>query len=400
MKADSAAHGNRCVLFSTARIFLSAALLAVAAVTAATARDAFAAGGPGPRGLVPLGAAVALGALLLISSGARAAVYAVFVLATSPSWYLAARAAPVPTGLVGLVLAGLAFAALARPAGRRVRLLALLASAAATAAAARSVGLVVVAGIPCLGVGLAALLAERPAARQPDPMSRVLSRALISVGAALVLGAIITGGSQSPAALAASRLFWGEPARASPVDFAGLVGHLAYGLAPWSPLLPFAFILRRQGRTVAAAVRSAFLLVTVLSLGVAGLVPSAQAHAGIAWAGSLAVGIGLLLERLDHEGRPFPLAAAGIVAFAALVAHDLALARAARGAVIALGAASAGGALVRPSALRYLRGSVLVAVGTIGGLYVRWSDVGALDSGRSAPVSTPAGTNARAPEAR
>ena len=391
MNTESAVRGGGCALFPPGGIFLAAALLPIGAVTVA---DAFGPGGAGPKGLLPLAAAGALGALLLITSGARAAAYAVAILGTCPSWYLAARAAPAPTGFVGLSLAGLAHATLVGPARPGLRRLALVGSAAAAAAAGRSVGLVVAVAVPSLSVGLAGLLAERAAPLRVDPWRRILARVLVGLAAALALLVLVAWLSPRSSGTAWLRVLLGREGSPSPLDFADLVARQGYGLIPWSSLLPFAFVVRREPR-VEGAVRTAFLLVAVLTLGVAALVPSAQASVGPVCAATFAVGIGLLLQRLDREGTPFPLAAMAVVAFAALVGHDLALAperlpltrretlpadavilvRAARGAVIALGAAAAAGMLVRPVALRHLRGMLLAAVGLLGALHLRASDI-------------------------
>lgn len=189
-------------------------------------------------------------------------------------------------------------------------------------------------------------------------------------------------------------------APATGIGFAALVPHLAYALAPWAPLVPAALAYRRAGepRVRIAIAVGAFALLTLSSMT---HVTAASAESAC---GLLACAVGLFLADLDEAASASSRPIAGVMlpltvlAIGALLAHDVVVspdrvldvlapslptghatsaARDLRG-VVWLVAGSAQVALFapwllgarRPSILRR-PGLIVVALGTMGGLFLR-----------------------------
>lgn len=174
----------------------------------------------------------------------------------------------------------------------------------------------------------------------------------------------------------------------APAGFAAPVAQLAYGLVPWTPLLPFA-IVHRGSR------RASVLVVVIAIVALVGAALSGRGP-GLLPCCALAASVGSLLADLDRAKAPAALLALGVVVLAGLVAHDLSVApdrvvdvaslpsgghaaSAARSVRVALWfvAGATAAALLVPSRWldhrpRWLgRGSIIAAAGLAGGLYLR-----------------------------
>lgn len=296
----------------------------------------------------------------------RAGAYGVVVLATMPPWFAHARTAGAIAPMTGCAaaLAG-AFVAFVDPRARTpLRAGALAVSIAGAVVAARAGGVVVIAPV-AIGVGAGALLAGR----------RRSGAALVASGAAVAVATV---------------------ARASgATTFEAPLTELAYALAPWSPLVPFALVRRPRSPAQLAACASAVAALVVQ----AGLAPRAP----LAGAPFVALAIAAMLRDLDDQEQASTLLAAAIFTVGALVVRDLGLGpervltalgvqldRAAAGSVPALRSAAnavrvamwillvgATGSLLLSNAmlglrrLRFARGMLLAASGAIAGGVVR-----------------------------
>lgn len=279
-----------------------------------------------PMAAIALVALIAFYIFLRRTADGRAGAYAACVLSTAPAWFVHGR---TMTGAIGpmaasaLVLAGLAVAVLDDAAGaatKRGAFALALAAAAASVFASRwgipSRGLVAVAGAPMIAVGGAALLWQRRAPRR------------IAWDAAATLAAGITLCGLGAAAALSGHEGWStdallgaRAAGATRMTFDAPVASIAYGLVPWTPLVPFAL-----ARRPTSAAHLALMLAAVLGIAAhAALAPRTGATTLVGVA-AVAGAVAMMLRSLEGIARPATALTASVLAIGWLVAHDVKLA--------------------------------------------------------------------------
>lgn len=285
-----------------------------------------------PMALAAVGGAIAVYMFLARTAERRAGVYAVAILATAPAWFVHGRTmtgAIVPMACAAAVLAGAGIAVLDRAASSRARTIGV---AVALVAAVLSVvaerwgiaqrGLAVVAGVPLAAIGIASVIWSRAAT---TPRARDVERmplGVLALGGALVVSGIIVL-LFAPASDAATVLL-GRHATAhvtpSATTFESPVSAMAYGLVPWTSLVPFAL-----ARRPSSAGHLAIMIAAVLAMAAhAALAPRSGASTivGVAF---VAGAIALMLRSIEHAARPASALVATVIVVGWLVAHDIGL---------------------------------------------------------------------------
>lgn len=252
-----------------------------------------------PRAAVFLATASAIVGLMLFMARTidrRAAAYAVAVVATTPLWFVPARLSAIailPPAALAIVLAGAGIALLDERASPGMRAIAIGAAAIFAVAIGREA--LLAGSIALSATGAARLLFPT----KIGPRLRVVAAVAFAAGVIGLVVSVLQSGIAK-------------------TTFDAAVGRAAYGLAPWSALVPFA--IARRPRTPA---HLALVIAAVLALVASTALPSSGILIGTA---AIAGAMGTMLRDLDVEDRPSAALAAGIFAIGALVAHDVALA--------------------------------------------------------------------------
>jgi 4-amino-4-deoxy-L-arabinose transferase-like glycosyltransferase len=219
-------------------------------------------------GLAVLGT-IALYMFLTRTVEKRAAVYGVAILTTTPAWFVHGRTmtgAMMPMVCSVTIFAALGIAILAPGATTRARGAGIgiaVAAAALSVVAARwgmpQRGLVSVAAVPAIAVGAAAMMwraTTRTSAEANAAAGTVLAAgvviALVGAGAALRGDGWIADVMLGTRALAIGKTTFDVP-----------VAAIAYGLLPWSPLVPFALARRPSSAGHLAIMIAAVLAIAV-----------------------------------------------------------------------------------------------------------------------------------------
>jgi hypothetical protein len=268
---------------------------------------------------------IALYMFLARTAEKRAAVYAVAILATTPAWFVHGRTmtgAMVPMACSVTILAALGMATLAPIVTTRARGVAL---AIAVAAGALSVlasrwgmpqrGLVSVAAVPAIAVGAAGLLWRAPARATATATARAVLAAGVVVALAGVAAAWRGDGWIADAMLGTRALAAGK------TTFEAPAAAIAYGLVPWSPLVPFA--LARRPRS---AGHLAIMIAAVLAIAAHAALAPRTGSTTIVGVAAIAGAVAAMLHSLEDRRRPALSLAAAVVAIGWLIAHDIGLA--------------------------------------------------------------------------
>jgi hypothetical protein len=365
-------------------------LTAVAAVTiidGLTGRPAVAAPITTPVAFTAISvvALLALAVFLARATNIRAAIYALLVLTTTPEWFVRARTDASPTNafvLLGVSLFGIAaFDDKATP--RFVRVGLVLATA---------MGLVLVRFVP-------------EGARLPIGAMAIATSIIVIVSRRdLLIGSLsgCIGVVLFILAIRSSPSFSSSLSTTATAPFtftftSTVVARIAYGLAPWSALLPFVILSRSrqtEEATSGTEARHAIVLALVLSIA-AGTLLQAPVLPGAA--GLIAMCTGLWLAELDQSGRVLPsIVGVGAICMGVILArdldlapdrvldvlsaaaplpssgHSLATARALRVDILALAGTTFVLAVLPPSIINVpRRGLIVVAVGFIAGAILR-----------------------------
>jgi hypothetical protein len=274
---------------------------------------------------IPMAAAALAGMLALYIFMARtmdraAATYAVAVLATAPAWFVHGRTmtgAIVPIACSALVLGGLGVAVLDDTASGRRRWLAV---GVATVAAATSIlavrwgapdrGLASVIAVPAMAVGAAGVLWRRTRASE---LVLAVGVVLVATGAALAL----LGGDSSLTGV----VLGARGSAAGKATFEAPVAAIAYGLVPWTPLVPIAL-----ARRPTSAGHLALLIAAVLAIAAHAALGPRTGPAPVVGIAALAGAVAAMLRSLESSRRPAVALVATVIAIGWLVAHDVRLA--------------------------------------------------------------------------
>lgn len=270
-------------------------------------------------------ALVGLGALytfLRRTKDRSAGGYAVAILATAPAWFVHGRTmtgAIVPMACSAIVLAALGIAVLDESATARTKHVAF---AAAALAAATSVlasrwgvpnrGLLAVVAVPVIAVGAAGILWKGPARGTAEAVLALgvaiagVAAALVFTGAGSWLGDVLLGSR----ATVATRTTFEAP-----------VAAIAYGLVPWTPLVPFAL-----ARRPASAAHLAVMIAAVLAIAVHAALAPRTGSTTVVGVAAIAGAVALMLRTLESSTRPAAAIACAVLAIGGLVAHDVKLA--------------------------------------------------------------------------
>ena len=278
-------------------------------------------------GRLPMAAAAAIGLVALYMFMAqtlerRAGVYGVAILATVPAWFVHGRmmtGAIVPMACSAVVLAGLGVASLAPLATTRMRIASLLVAITATTLSVIAPrwglpqrGLLVVAGVPALAVGLAGTIWR---VRRSWSGVLLVAGVLIAAASAIVafapardgsLAAVLLGAAAHPASPNATPTFE-VPASA-----------IAYGLVPWTPLVPFAL-----ARRPTSAGHLAIMIAAVLSIAAHAALASRAGSTTLVGVAAIAGAVAAMLRSLEGERRPATALVVAVLAIGWLVAHDV-----------------------------------------------------------------------------
>lgn len=277
------------------------------------------------EGRLPMALAAALGLIalyMLLSRTAerRAGAYAVGILATTPAWFVHGRTmtgAIVPMACAAGVLAGLGLLVLdpaATPRRRAVAALLALAAATLSVAAPRwglpARGLLAVAGVAAVAVGLASVLMAR---------SR-LGSALLAVGIAIVAASVLVSLLRAESAFA-TVLLGSRAAAPPPATFDAPVAALAYGLVPWTPFVPFAL-----ARRPSSAGHLAVMIGAAGAVAAHALLAPRTGPAAVVGVAAIAGAIATMMRTLEDARRPSMILVASILVIGWLVAHDVGIA--------------------------------------------------------------------------
>ncbi len=250
-----------------------------------------------------------------------AAGYAVAVLATAPAWFVQGRTmtgAIVPMACSALVLAGLGIAVLDESATTRTKQLAFAAAAVAAAASVLASrwgmpnrGLVAVVAVPAIAVGAAGLLWKTPA--------RGTAKAVLAVG--LALGGVAAAATITGTGSWLGEVVLGSASIATKTTFEAPVAAIAYGLVPWTPIVPLAL-----ARRPSSAAHLALLIAAVLAVAVHAVLAPRTGSTTLVGVAAIAGAVALMLRSLESSTRPALGIACTVLVIGWLVAHDVKLA--------------------------------------------------------------------------
>ena len=290
-------------------------------------------------GRLPMAIAAVLGLVALYifmrrTAERRGAVYAVAILSTVPAWFVHGRTmtgAIVPMACSVTILAGLGIAALDRDARLRVRGIGV---AVAVTAGAVSViasrwgfpnrGLAAVAGAPLIAVAATTILwrAEKQATgnrRQATRTARTTAAAA-TFAVSVVAAAVVVAWIRPDGALADVVLGARVGAGAGHATFDAPVAAIAYGLVPWTALVPFAL-----ARRPTSAGHLATMIAAVLAIGAHAALAPRTGSTTIVGVAAIAGAVGMMLRSLEETRRPAVALVASVVVIGWLVAHDVGL---------------------------------------------------------------------------
>ncbi|MEA2752710.1 MAG: hypothetical protein QOI41_6853, partial [Myxococcales bacterium] len=287
-------------------------------------------------GMAVLGT-IALYMLLARTAEKRAGVYAVAVLATTPAWFVHGRTmtgAMMPMACSVTILAALGVATLAPGVTTRTRVVGI---AIAIAAAALSViatrwgmpqrGLVSVAGVPAIAVGAASVLWRRAgagagagaSARAGAGAGASAGAGVLAVGVVLACGgAVVAFGGDG---WFADVLLGTRALSVGRSTFDAPVAAMAYGLVPWTPMVPFAL-----ARRPSSAGHLAIMIAAVLAIGAHAALAPRTGSTTIVGVAAIAGAVAAMLRSLEDVRRPAFSLVAAVLAIGWLVAHDVGLA--------------------------------------------------------------------------
>lgn len=274
-------------------------------------------------GMAVLGT-IALYMFLARTAEKRAGVYGVAILATTPAWFVHGRTmtgAMVPMACSVTILAALGVATLAPRVTARARGASI---GIAVAAAALSLiatrwgmpqrGLVSVAAVPALAVGAAGIMWRGARASARSTARAVLAAGVLiaGVGTVVALGhdGWLADALLGTRALAAGKTTFDVPAAA-----------IAYGLVPWTPLVPFAL-----ARRPSSAGHLAVMIAAVLAIAAHAALAPRTGSTTIVGVAAIAGAVAAMMRPLEDLRRPAFSLVAAVVAIGWLVAHDVGLA--------------------------------------------------------------------------
>ena len=287
-----------------------------------------------PMAALAIAGTIALYIFLARTTEKRTGVYGVAVLATVPAWFVHGRmmtGAMVPMACSVTILAALGIAALAphvTPRGRAVLVAVALGAATLSVVAARwgipQRGLVTVAGVPALAVGAAALFWRSAGTRtsagnaSAGPEAR-WAEAVLAAGIvmATVSGVVALGHD----GWLADALLGTRAAAVGKTTFDIPAAAVAYGLVPWTPLVPFA--LARRPSTPG---HLAIMLAAVLAIAAHAALAPRTGSTTIVGVAAIAGAVAAMLRSLEDTRRPATALAASVLVIGWLVAHDVNLA--------------------------------------------------------------------------
>jgi hypothetical protein len=275
-------------------------------------------------GRLPMAGMAVLGTIALYMFIARTvekrtAVYGVAILATTPAWFVHGRTmtgAMVPMACSVTILAALGIATLAPGVPARARGVGIgvaVAAAALSVVAARwgmpQRGLVTVAAVPAIAVGAAAMMG-RASARAGAVLAAGVVIALVGAGAALRGDGWLADVMLGTRALVVGKTTFDVP-----------VAAIAYGLLPWSSLVPFAL-----ARRPSSAGHLAIMIAAVLAIAAHAALAPRTGSTTIVGVAAIAGAVAAMLRSLEDLARPACSLVAAVVAIGWLVAHDIGLA--------------------------------------------------------------------------
>lgn len=283
-------------------------------------------------GRLPMAAMAVLGTIALYMFLARtverrAAVYGVAILATTPAWFVHGRTmtgAMVPMACSVTIFCALGIATLAPGITARARCAGIgiaIAAAALSVVAARwgmpLRGLVSVAAVPAIAVGASARMWR--ARTEASAGANAMAGAVLAAGVVIALvgaGAALRGDGWIADVMLGTRAI-----AVGKTTFDAPVAAIAYGLLPWSPLVPFA-LARRPG----SAGHLAIMIAAVLAIAVHAALAPRTGSTTIVGVAAIAGAVAAMLRSLEDLRRPALSLGAAVVAIGWLVAHDIALA--------------------------------------------------------------------------
>lgn len=283
-----------------------------------------------PMAVAAIAGSIALYLFIARTAARRPAVYAIAILATAPAWFVHGRTmtgAIVPMACAATVLAGAGIAALDRAAGARRRAVAVAAMVGAMLVSAFSErwgitqrGVVVVAAVPLIAVSTAALLW---ASATRTPLASRLPLVMLALGGAVVIAGVVVA-LAAPASDVATLLIGRTQTRSgagpSAATFDAPVSAVAYGLVPWTSLVPFA--LARRPRS---AGHLAVMIAAVLALAAHAALAPRSGTSTIVGVAFVAGAVALMLASIEDLARPSAALVATVVVVGWLVAHDIGL---------------------------------------------------------------------------
>jgi hypothetical protein len=280
-----------------------------------------------PMALAALAGLYAIYTFLRLAADRGAGAYAAAVLATVPAWFVHGRTmtgAIVPMACSAIVLAGLGIALLHDAASPRTRLLGFGAAALAAVASVLAVrwgvpnrGLVAVLAVPAIAVGAARVIWARAQEREGGERSAKAVLAMgVAIGAAAAAFAATGGGSSWAEVLLGARAHV-----AGTVTFEMPVAAIAYGLVPWTPLVPLA-LARRPSNPAHLAV----MIAAVLAIAVHAALSPRTGAVPLVGVAAIAAALAMMLRSLETAARPATALVISVLAIGWLVAHDVKLA--------------------------------------------------------------------------
>jgi hypothetical protein len=277
-------------------------------------------------GLAVLGT-IALYMYLARTVEKRAAVYGIAILATTPAWFVHGRTmtgAMVPMACSVTIFGALGIATLAPGVRARARSAGIgiaIAAAALSVVAARwgmpQRGLVSVAAVPAIAVGAAAMMWRATTRTRAEASTR--AAAVLAAGLVIALagaGAALRGDGWTADVMLGTRAL-----AVGKTTFDVPVAAIAYGLLPWSPLVPFALVRRPS-----SAGHLAIMIAAVLAIAVHAALAPRTGSTTVVGVAAIAGAVAALLRSLEDMRRPAFSLGAAVVAIGWLVAHDIGLA--------------------------------------------------------------------------
>ena len=291
---------------------------------------------------------IALYMFLARTTEKRTGVYGVAVLATVPAWFVHGRmmtGAMVPMACSVTILAGLGIATLApqvttrtRAAGVAIALAAAILSVVASRWGLPQRGLLTVAAVPALAVGAAGVMwrgagaSARAGAQAGAGASTRWVEVVLAGGVVVACAGVVALGHDG---WLADVLLGTRAASVGRITFDIAAAAIAYGLVPWTPLVPFAL-----ARRPSSPGHLAIMIAAVLAIAAHAALAPRTGSTTIVGVAALAGAVAAMLRSLEDTRRPATALAAAVLAIGWLVAHDVNLAP--ERVLVAFGASGAG----------------------------------------------------------